>query len=314
MRWLRRIGMVVFVLLVGVTVAAVGYDLSWSSKPARELYPGPFVEVGGTLVAYRVWGVAGTPILLLGGAAEPSWVWHRLGPLLAARHHRVYALDLPPFGYTQRRGPYTLAGWATLVRGFDAKLGLRRPVVVGHSLGAGVAGEVALDDPRSIGGVVFLDGDGLPVGHGIGWFSNLLLYPWYPALYRLATRSDWLVGKVLRNAWGAHRPPITRSILRVFERPFRVDGTLGAFKAVAGHGIQGLSVAELRRLRIRRAVIWGADDHVDEIGAGRATARFLGVPLQIVPDAGHLSMLANPEAVAAKILRSLGLGASPGGA
>jgi hypothetical protein len=97
-RWARRLGIGVGVLLVCVTAAAFGVDLATSGgEPAAALYAGPFVRIDGTLVAYRRWGTQGRPIVLLGGAAEPSWVWHALGPMLAAADHRVYALDLPPF-------------------------------------------------------------------------------------------------------------------------------------------------------------------------------------------------------------------------
>jgi pimeloyl-ACP methyl ester carboxylesterase len=243
--------------------------------------------------------------VLLGGAAEPSWVWHRTGRLLARAGHRVFALDLPPFGYTQRRGPYTLAGWSALVRGFDRRLGLRRPLVVGHSLGAGVAVALALRDPRSVGGIVLLDGDALPVGHGLGWAASLLVWPWYPALYDLLTSQDFLIRRVLQNAWGSTRPKLTHSIVAVFERPFRVRGSVGAFQELLRGGVPGVSIAQLRQVRVPRAVVWGAHDDVDSIGAGRRTAAALGVPLRVVPGAAHLSMLGNPEGVAKEILRSL---------
>jgi pimeloyl-ACP methyl ester carboxylesterase len=51
-------------------------------------------------------------------------------------------------------------------------------------------------------------------------------------------------------------------------------------------------------------VIWGADDTVDAVQSGRATAKALGVPLEVIPGAGHLSMLSQPGRVAALILRS----------
>ena len=92
--------------------------------------------------------------MLLGGAAEPSWVWHAVGPLLAAAHHRVFAIDLPPFGYTQRKGPYTMTRWLGLLRGFEQRLHISRPVLVGHSLGAGVAAADALASPAGVAGVV----------------------------------------------------------------------------------------------------------------------------------------------------------------
>lgn len=304
-RWLRRIGLAIFGLLLAITLAAIGFDLATAgdSRPATALYKGPFARVGETLVAYRQWGTSGTPIVLLGGAAEPSWVWHEVGPRLAARHHVVYAIDLPPFGYTERRGPYTLAGWVTLLRGFEQRLGIHRPLIVGHSLGAGVAAAAALDDPAGVAGIVLLDGDALPFGHGRGFITHVLVYPYYPALYRLLTGSDWLVAKALRNAWGPNPPHFGHDMLANFERPFRVAGTANALKQLAAGGIPGVSLADLARVRVPRAVVWGANDNVDSITSGRTTASALHVRLVVVPHAGHLSMLANPKGTAAAIER-----------
>ena len=150
---------------------------------------------------------------------------------------------------------------------------------------------------------MLLDGDALPFGHGIGWFSHLLVFPYYPALYRIATGSDWIVSRVLANAWGPGHPHLGHSLLSAFERPFRVSGTAEAIKQLAGGGIPGVPLAALRRLRVPRAVVWGAHDNVDSLGNGRATARALHVPLVIIPNASHLSMLANPRATAAAIQR-----------
>src|SRR5512142_3331178 len=105
-RWSRRLGLALVVSIAVITLAAFAFDLATSGdeRPPGALYPGPFVRVDGTLLAYRSWGHRGAPVVLLGGAAEPSWVWHEVGPLLAGSNHRVFALDLPPFGYSQRRG------------------------------------------------------------------------------------------------------------------------------------------------------------------------------------------------------------------
>ena len=111
-RWLRRIGIAIAAMFLILTAASLAYNVATSSRDvaATKLYAGAFVSVDGTSLAYRRWGTHGTAILLLGGFVEPSWVWHAVGPLLA-RRHRVFAIDLPPFGFSERRGPYTLARW-----------------------------------------------------------------------------------------------------------------------------------------------------------------------------------------------------------
>ena len=310
-RVLRTIAATLVGLFVLLTVAAVVIDLSplGSSRPARSLYAGPYVRVGPTLVAYRRWGSRGAPIVLLGGAAEPAWVWHAVAPRLAARGHRVFALDLPPFGYTQRNVQPSMRGWLSLLHGFEQRLRITRPLLVGHSLGAAVAAEEALERPRKVSGIVLLDGDALPFGGGRSWLSHLLVYPWYEAGYRLVSSWDWLVGRVLRNAWGPKAPSFSRATLAQFERPFRVAGTAAELRVLVGRGLPGVSLEQLSKVGVPRAVVWGADDTVDSVASGRATAAALGVPLELVPGAGHLSMLSKPARVAESILEIGGRGA-----
>ena len=299
---LRTVLKILGALAVAVTIASVAYNIATAGryKSPRSLYGGPFARVDGTLLAYRRWGSAGRPILLLGGFAEPSWVWRDVGPLLA-RQHRVIALDVPPFGFSQRRGPYTLAHWEELLTGFVRQLRLRHPVLVGHSLGAALAVRYALAHPRATAGIVLLDGDARP-GGGPGWLARLLVRPWYTSIFRIATGTDWIVRRALGNAW-PHSPPLTHALLAPFEAPFRVAGTDAAFRSLLGYGIQGVSATELQRVRPRRLVVWGAEDTVDAPTSGRATAALLHARFVLVPHAGHLSMLGAPAAVAAVIRR-----------
>lgn len=306
-RRLRRLGIALAALAVALTAASLVYNAATAGRDvaASRLYPGPYAEVDGTQIAYRRWGSNGSPIVLLGGFIEPSWVWHEVGPLLG-RAHRVYALDLPPFGFSQRRGPYTLAHWTDLVRGFDTRLHLDRPLLVGHSLGAAVAVSVATQSPRSVSGIVLLDGDALPGGGGPGWLTNLLLPPWFTTIYRIATGWDWLFRRGLQSAWGTHAPHFTEAFVDAWELPFRVSGTASAFKSMLGNGIQGVSTATLQHITVRRLVVWGSEDTVDSVSAGRRTAVLMHATFVEIPDAGHLSMLAQPRAIAGAIGRFAG--------
>ena len=300
-RWAKKLGLVVLELFVVLTLASVAYNLATADrvKPASALYGGPFVRVDGKQVAFRRWGAHGTPVVLLGGFIVPSSVWEGVARRLA-RRHRVFAIDLPPFGYTERRGPYTLESWVNLVHDFDRRFGLHRPLLVGHSLGAAVVVAEALRYPGDARGIVLLDGDALSGGGAPSWISNVLVGPWFTSIYRIVTGSDWIFRRGLADAYPNH-PPFTKQFLEEWQQPFRVRGTLDAFRSTLQYGIQGLHLAQLRAVRDRALVLWGARDSVDSVSAGRRSAAALRAPFRLLPGAGHLSMLAAPRAIARAI-------------
>lgn len=284
-------------LVAALLVASVAYNAATSDAnvPVRELWHGRFQ--GGT--AYRTWGNRGQPVVLLGGFLEPSFVWNRVGPLLA-RRHRVYALDLDGFGYTRRTGPWTLAHWVDQVEAFVRARHLGHPIVVGHSLGAAVA--VALAQRGIAARIVLLDGDALPIGGPPRFVRGLLARsPLFTSIYRIALASPWLLRRILRNAYGPKHPPLDAAELRRWTDPFRAQGARQALQGLLENGIAGVSRADLQALHVPARVVWGAKDTVDSATAGRRTARDLRAPFTEIPGAGHLSMLEAPARVAAAI-------------
>jgi len=304
-RWLRRFAIAVAAFALLVTIASFLYNWATDGReePAAALYSGPFVRVDATTVAYRRWGDTGSPIVLLGGFAEPSWVWHEVGPLLG-RNHRVVAVDLPPFGYTQRVGDPSLVQWMALVEAVTHRLGLRHPLVVGHSLGAAVATGIALHHPSQVSGIVLLDGDALRGGGGGGLLNTLLIDPYVTSIYRLLTGSDFVFRQVLERALGPDRPPVSSTMLREFQRPFQVQGTEQQLREMLPHGIIGLDPADLPRVQVPATVVWRQYDSVDSPSVGRRTAAALHAPFELIAGAGHLSMLVRPAAVAQAIDRA----------
>lgn len=302
-RFLRTAGIATAGLLALATVGSVAFNVATRARdqPATALYPGPYVEIDGRQIAYREYGDSGTPIVLVGGFLEASWVWDRVGRVLG-RNHRVFALDLPPFGYSQRTGPYSLASWAQTTCAFSQHFGLERPLVVGHSLGAAVAVAAALSHPDELSGIVLVDGDALSDDRGGGsWVSRLAIEPFVTSTYRAATGSTWLFRRVLGVAYGPDVAPATATEVADWQRPFRVAGTQDAFLELTKLGIQGFSLADLRNVRVPATVVWGELDTVDPVAAGRSSADALGTTLVTIPGAGHLSLISHPDAVAGAI-------------
>jgi pimeloyl-ACP methyl ester carboxylesterase len=304
LRILLSLVLAVAAVLAVLTVASVAFNLATAGegKSVRALWSGRFVEANGVLTAFQEWGSGGTPIVLIGGFVEPSFVWDEVGPLLA-EHHRVYALDLDGFGYSERRGPWSLREWGNQVQSFVRALDIERPVAVGHSLGAAVAGELARRGVASR--AVLLDGDALQSG-GTHWFVRDVLVhtPFATSALRLATRWDWPVKQVLANAYGPNHPPIDHALVRRWTRQFEAKGAGHALETIAERKTIGFSETQLRQLHIRATVVWGEEDDVDDRRAGERTARDLNAPFILIPRAGHLSMLISPEAVARAIVRA----------
>jgi pimeloyl-ACP methyl ester carboxylesterase len=111
----------------------------------------------GIQMQYRDWGGSGRPILLLHGLASSSRIWDLVAPRLTP-YGRVVALDQRGHGASAK--PDDGYDFATIVadaQGAVVALGLRAPVVIGHSWGAGVALTYAAHD-RECPGVVLVDG------------------------------------------------------------------------------------------------------------------------------------------------------------
>lgn len=162
-RWARR-GRRALVAVVAVIVALTLASLTFNAAttPERTL-PAPGgrdVETTAGRIHYERWGERGTPVVLVHGFAESTLAWSLTAPELA-RTHRVYALDLPGFGYSGYTGRYTRDDEVAALAAFLEALDIDRPILVGHSMGAGVVGELARRRPDLVSAVVFADGDAL---------------------------------------------------------------------------------------------------------------------------------------------------------
>ena len=123
------------------------------------------VEVAGLRIAYRREG-DGPSLLLMHGALEDSRAW---GPGLGglAAHADTIAWDAPGCGGSDDvPASWDEHDWADAGAGFIEALGLRRPVLVGLSLGSVLALLIARDHLEHVGGLVL-------VGAYAGWAGSL---------------------------------------------------------------------------------------------------------------------------------------------
>jgi pimeloyl-ACP methyl ester carboxylesterase len=143
-------------------LAALWYDTRRRRRQAEHDQPprGQFVEVDGTRLHYVAAGEDGPTVVLIHGAmlmlqdfvASPVFA-------LATERYRVIAIDRPGYGYSGRPGRMgSPMAQARLLRAGLRRLGVDRPVLVGHSYGGPVALAYAQQFPNEVAGVVFLGG------------------------------------------------------------------------------------------------------------------------------------------------------------
>jgi alpha/beta hydrolase fold len=113
--FLRRLGKVLLllalVLLVIVAIASFRLAASLRETATRdELAPanGRLVETSSGRIFLQEKGPAGgVPVVLVHGTAAWSELWRGTIDALAAAGFHVIALDMPPFGFSDRPGDYT---------------------------------------------------------------------------------------------------------------------------------------------------------------------------------------------------------------
>ena len=291
-------------MAASVTVATLGY-VAATGSPAP-VPPGlTFVRTGGYATRYEAWGAASDhPVVLVHGAFESVSTWRPVARLLAPVAH-VEAYDLEGYGYTDHVGPYTTESLATQLADFLAARHLAHPVLVGHSLGAGVIARFVLDHPGAAAGVVFVDGDGLSVTYPGTWVPGHVPEPFRTAAYRVAVRDRAVLSTIFGLACGPGCPALTPAQLDEVQRPLLVAGAERALLAYSSRPVVGVTAGELVHLRspdLAAAVVFGAEDDEYSRGAPAVTAARIGAPTPVViPGCGHLSLWSHPRQVAAVV-------------
>jgi pimeloyl-ACP methyl ester carboxylesterase len=272
----------------------------------------------GRLVATAAGGIfvqssgpeSGPPIVFVPGTAAWSGFWLPIARALGNDGYRAIAIDLPPFGFSERSasGAYTRVDQAERLHALVAALGLLRPTVVGHSFGAGAVVEYALRHPDEIGAMVLVDAAlGLPDGDHP---------PEDPALLRWALDqpvvAQALTAATLENVW-ATRPLLagllyqkeaaTPARVEILTAPFARKGTTAAYAQWLPNLLlpetRAISAtpANLAKLSTPTALIWGARDSVTPVSQGkRLHALVRGSTLETIADAGHIPHIEDEQA------------------
>jgi pimeloyl-ACP methyl ester carboxylesterase len=254
----------------------------------------------------------GVPILLVHGWMGTSYHWRKVMPLLAARH-RVVAVDVRGYGESDKPDAgYDGETIADDLHQLARTLGLGRPIVVGHDMGALPALLLAARHPDAVRGLVYVD-EPLP-GYNLDRFTafskdNPFVYWWFafnaqphlPALM-WAGKEVELVDYFL-TAMAADPSAISAEdkaeYVRGLKKPGGLHGSFGWYREVLTTAEQ-IRAATRTKLRPPVLAVNGQFGHPGVAEQMALVAEQVeGVTLE---NCGHLCAEEQPEAFAAAVL------------
>jgi len=270
----------VAVAVLGVVACKVAPIPSSQAYPAGTQFQAVDRVIDGTRLRMIDTGQGPAVVFLHGfGASIYSWRY-QLAPVLDAGY-RVIAVDLRGFGFSDRPDSgYTNADYVRLALALMDTLGISDAVLVGHSMGAAVAGEVALTAPDRVRGLVLMAPAGCPpLPRELRWS--------FLAKLKIRLLSRGTVRKTLRHMF-ADPALVTEADVDQYYAPVVAPGAGSTLRRVISTFRFDALCGRLGGLQVPTMVLWGAADHAIPFEAASRLAHELPRSAFImVPKAGH---------------------------
>lgn len=268
-----------------------------------------FAKVAGARVRYVDVGKGnGPPVVLIHGFASSLDTWDLLIPQLE-KTHRVVALDLKGFGWTDRpEGDYSPAAQAKMVLQLLDQLGIEKAAFVGHSWGSSVTLALALGAPERVTRIALYD----------AWVYEEQL----PTTFLMSRAAG--LGEILFTLFYDQRPDerlalafynkdfLTEKLAEDVEKSLDRPGT-GAAQLAAVRGQRFTEQQEKYRTIDKPVLLlWGREDVVTTLAFGERLSRDLPhARLVVYPRCGHFPMFEAKNESNAEVVKFLAEDTAP---
>jgi pimeloyl-ACP methyl ester carboxylesterase len=321
-RWILRLAFVAIALIVifagGSLIAAILRERGPQPQPPSE---GRLVLTDDGAVFAQIRGPEqGTPVILIHGTAAWSGFWTDIAGRLANDGFRSIAIDLPPFGYSDRspQGAYTRADQARRLAGLIRSLGLSNSIIVGHSFGAGATVETIMRHPSLFRGMVIISG-------ALALPANGEDYPPEPAPLRWAVNEPFiteiLVASVVTNplllqpllsSFLANKQAATDEQAGILKAPYARSGTTKAYAQwlpnlfLADRNAASANLRNYASIDLPTFLIWGDRDTVTPLAQGLQLKQLIRKSeLSVLENVGHIPHIEAPAGFYDALVRSL---------
>ncbi|MEL7352073.1 MAG: alpha/beta hydrolase [Cyanobacteria bacterium P01_A01_bin.116] len=282
------------------TSIAIAQNIQWVDVELHA--PEGVVTVASSYVQMGEKSAGHTPLVLLHGFDSSLFEFRRLMPLLA-RQFEVYAIDLLGFGFCDRTATEKVdpAAIQQHLLAFCQQVVGEPVVLVGASMGGGVAIDFAVSHPEQVQRLVLLDAVGFATASGPGKLM-------FPPLDRWVTnflRSAMVRKKISENAYYdkgfvSADAELCASLHLLMPR---WSEALIAFTKSGGYNFLSTKIAQISMPTL---VLWGRQDKIlGTKDAARFEREIEQCELVWVDDCGHVPHLEQAKVAAEQIVNFL---------
>lgn len=285
------------ILFLAGCVSLQSFDELRRSVPAER-----YLRIGDQLVYVERAGDKGEPVFLIHWFGGSAYFWRKVIPALA-EDHRVFAIDLSGFGYTQRpksRESYTREAQGRLVLGVMDALKIERAHIFGHSYGGGLTLSLAARHPERFLSMVLVDSSA-PTYSDDRRSRAAAIRPLATLFVRSFALRPARVRQALQRSFHDDSL-VTPELVRAYFDRLRVEGVSDALLGLTATAKPGEKV-ELEKIAVPALVVWGAQDTLISVASGRrAAARMPDSEFVVIDQCGHLPMEEKPEELLRAVL------------
>jgi len=295
--------------LVGLVMVIAGLVIfsAWTASRVEKALPprGKFLDVTGARIHYLERGSGPAIVMVHGLGGQAGNFAYGIVEQLAGQF-RVIVIDRPGAGYSSRAcdDSARLRAQAAMVVEFIHKLGLQRPLLVGHSLGGAIALAVALEFPDMVSGLALL----APLTH----LPKQVPEPFRPLDIR-SRFLRWAVSWTLGVPIGIRRgPAIVKMIFSPESVPVDFATRGGGLLSLRPWNFYNVSTdlvaadadlpaieASYTSIRLPVAILYGTSDEVLDyrLNGEAMKGKIANLQLKLV-EGGHMLPVTRPEVTA----------------
>lgn len=256
--------------------------------------------------------ITGKPVLLVHGMGAWSELWRETMTALAEKGYRVYAMDLPPFGFSEKPlepTQYTRELQAKRIAGVLESLELQDVVIVAHSVGSRPVVEVALAYPERIKELVLVAPALGVTREGIfeqahpSWLvSSVFSHDGIRDGLQSVLGTNPLFTRTLFKQFVENEKVITEDRIDVLRQPTRVEGLTHGVSSWMEYLVtmeDASLTSNLQRLSEYTkpvTLIWGSSDNITPLWQGELLQKlFSHATLHVITDVGHMPYIEDEQ-------------------